>query len=119
MLIIRDEQMRVLAQALTAAFKSKLASDLKQRFAEIGRIIDQDRLSLEVEGAIAAATAVGLERECDIARYAFLVIKEFGGQWTEPLPPQARRILGATAIPPEQRLSLLEEWTEDWKGFGS
>jgi hypothetical protein len=108
MLTIRNIQMQAFIKERRARFLTALVEDAGQTLAEAGRPAPAD-LPARLAALLDASLALGVNRECDVARLALLACRYFGPDLAL-LPPPALDILRATGVEPEHKLQMLEDF---------
>jgi hypothetical protein len=108
-LIVREAQMQVLREVALLDFRRRFSIYIQSLWveaagAEVSRLCDR---------LMGACAAYSIERECDIARYAAIVLRN--GE-PAPLSKAERNILLAHGVAAEERLSQLEQFVAAKRG---
>jgi hypothetical protein len=111
MLVIREEQMALLAQDRQARFKARLVDYLRTNLPQCSGI-DEEQLGSEVDEGIRQALEFRLSREVDVARYVEILYQCCGGPSGEELPREALAILHTFGIDPALKLDRFQGWAE-------
>jgi hypothetical protein len=106
MMTIRHQQMDVLRAAALQNFLERLATHLVQT---AGVAIDSSAVQAAL--ALDAARDFDLVAQCDVAEFASIVCRRFGGFPVQDLPKPAQNLLLAYAVPGRERVRAFGAWT--------
>src|ERR1700722_12431556 len=110
MLRIREEQIRVFEAALRRDFESRLTNFLRKSLEDHGIVFTEAVLIEQLRLGLPEAESFGLRTEQDTARFLEIACTVLCGFNSEPLSPEARRILEARSVAPGERLERFAAW---------
>jgi hypothetical protein len=110
MLRIREEQIRVFEAALRRDFESRLTNFLRKSLEDHGIVFTEAVLIEQLRLGLREAESFGLRTEQDTARFLEIACTVLCGFNSEPLSPEARRILEARSVAPGERLERFAAW---------
>ena len=111
MLVIRDEQMALLARNRQGRFRARLVDHLCASLPACSET-DPERLDDEVALGIAQALEYRLRREVDVARYVEILYRCCEGPAGQELPAEALAILYTYGIDPTLKLDRFQAWAD-------
>ena len=114
MLTIRESQMFAFIKARREHFLLALVKDAERTLASAGRSASTADLTARLEKSIDSALALGINRECDVARLLLLACRYFGPDLAS-MPPPALDILHASGVAPEHKLRMLESFLAEFR----
>src|SRR5580704_13332840 len=103
MLMIRNEQMRVLAQGAVKRFEASAARHLKRNIPEFCAELGPEALAGFVRDAVRRGLSHGLEEDYDLLRFVNLTYLLDPGFDDDPELPWAKAYLADLEIPPGAR----------------
>ncbi len=115
MLVIRDEQLRILNRPFEIAFRKMVSEYLASDFPELSLSLRPDGVKDFIEHGIARAAAYGIESEADICDWIG-AMAVFGRDFDKL--EWAASILQDSAEPLPARVSRLMGWVEAMRNTG-
>lgn len=109
MLVIRDEQMRILNRSFEVAFRRKVCEYLESDFPEQCRALGPEGVRELIEHGVATAKEYGVEFEDEICDW-IAMMAEFGRDFDKL--EWAAGILRDTSDPIRSRMSRLMGWAD-------
>jgi hypothetical protein len=114
MLLIRNDQLEVFQGNAQKAFDESMLAHLRRRFpADFARIGESQVRRVISEGMVRAAKHAIVTRN-DIREFIYLMVVLGSGFADDPQLPWAGEVLGDTAIPPSERVGVLQARAADY-----
>jgi hypothetical protein len=108
MLVIRQEQLRVLQQDQKRRFEQELAADLRRRFPQSLTVADPEQLRSFVHDGVSMALSCGMVNRYDIGR--FLQFRaEYGADFHQQ--PWAARILNDPTLSGSGKIEQIDDYS--------
>ena len=101
-LVIREAQMTMMRNAALSSFRRRLGTHVRSFLPNAG----EGEISTVVDRVVRDCAAYSLERECDIARYATIILSD--GSCAGGVSAAEEDALLAHGVPAEERLSQFE-----------